>query len=108
MIELEIDRFFGRIASIRIDISDYENWCTEYRKFRNNYIWTTRDGNKVHIYNMTDSHLNNTISLVERKDPESVWSQILKQEQTYRDFLKRIKSLREELYVLEGVCDKVF
>lgn len=107
--ELEIDRFFGEIASIRMDISDYQNWCNEYQKFRNNYpAWTTKDGNKVHIYNMTDSHLSNTIAFVEKKDPEAIWLQILKQEQTYRKLLKKISSLKEELYVLEGICDKVF
>ena len=57
---------------------------------------------------MTDSHLSNTITFVEKKDPEAIWLQILKQEQTYRKLLKKISSLKEELYVLEGICDKVF
>lgn len=34
---------------------------------RHNYIWTMKDGTNINIKEMTDSHLENTINLIQER-----------------------------------------
>lgn len=105
----EIDRFFGKMASIRMDIQDYENWCEKYESFRREYPqWITRTNEAISIYDMEDDHLNNTIKMLEKKDKENSWLEVLKQEKTYRELKSKIKDLKKELSSYEDTADKVF
>lgn len=47
-----------------------ERWL----RARNNgdIVWTTKEGNQVPIKNMTDTHLVNTINMLERKSIEEL------------------------------------
>lgn len=47
-----------------------ERWL----RARNNgsIVWTTKEGNQVPIKDMTDTHLANTISMLERKSIEEL------------------------------------
>lgn len=35
-------------------------------------IWTTKNGEKIHVSNMTTSHIKNTIKMMERNDKEDL------------------------------------
>lgn len=37
-----------------------------------NIVWTTKEGNQVPIKDMTDTHLVNTINMLERKSIEEI------------------------------------
>lgn len=106
---LEIDGFFGEIASLRMDLSDYEKWCKNYESFRYKYPqWKMKNGKGINLYDMEDNHLANTIRLVEKKDPENTWLKVLKQEETYRKLKKEIFELKLSLERMEEISDKVF
>tara|TARA_R110001632_G_scaffold153622_2_gene271634 strand:+ start:817 stop:1059 length:243 start_codon:yes stop_codon:yes gene_type:complete len=51
---------------------------------RVNYRWTMRDGSKILIKDMTDSHLQNCINLVSRRDGQCESLDILKDEMKRR------------------------
>lgn len=106
-IDFEIDRFFGKIASIRMDIQDIEKWCNTYEGF--NYPkWTTKEGSQIALKDMTDEHLRNTISLVRRKDPTNTWLKALLQEKTYRELRIKLDSLISELENMEKISETIF
>lgn len=107
--DLEIDRFFGELASLRFDLDEFEEWCEKYEKFRYEYPkWTTKGGTKISIYKMTNEHLANTIALLKLRDSNSTWLKVLNQEQTYRNLQKRIEEYRCKINQMEDVMSVVF
>ena len=54
------------------------------RSIAKSKIWTTRDGRKIAFRDMTTSHLENTIRMLERNDFTDLWFPV-------------IASMREEL-----------
>lgn len=106
-IDFETDGFFGSMASMRMDLEDYNRWCRTYESF--NYPkWTMKDGNQIALGDMSDRHLANTIALVERKEPDNGWLVALKQEKTYRELKSKIKTLKSELAKMEEISNIVF
>lgn len=63
-------------------MSYYEDWIEydyeyedEYRRIEDEArigVWTTRDGEKIPVSEMTTRHINNTISFLERKDTNDI------------------------------------
>lgn len=108
-IDYEIEDFFGKIASIRMDKQTYENWCENYEAFRYKYPqWITKTNEAINIYDMDDNHINNTISMLEERDKNNSWIAILKQEKNYRELKNKIKELNIELSAYQKVANLVF
>ena len=103
-----MDRFFGRIASLRWDIENVETWMADYESKRPNYpAWETKDGRHIWIYEIEDSHLDNLIPFVQRKDPENQthWVDVFRAEKKYRQLAKELPRMKEELANMEFVLD---
>ena len=52
-----------------------------------NKIWTTKDGTKIPVSKMTDSHILNTINLIKRKDRHDYylpWIKVFEEEMRRR------------------------
>ena len=97
------------MSAITFEIDDLERWTGKYLANRYKYPkWSTRDGNKVAIHEMSDKHLENTIRLVERKDKDNEWLQVLECERIYRSVVPKLKRLKSELQHMSEVSDIVF
>ena len=51
-------------------------------------IWTTKDGTKIAVKDMTDSHIRNTINWIKRKDKYDYylpWIKVFEEELTGRE-----------------------
>lgn len=65
-----------------------------YDSMHNDYVhgilqWTTKEGEKILVSKMTDSHLQNTINHLKKKgstDASSIWIEILEIEQLKRSY----------------------
>ena len=106
-IDYETEQFFSEIASLRIDIQDFEEWCRKYKGFKYP-AWTMKNGKQISLSDMTDMHLKNTISMIEKKNPDNGWIKILKQEKRYREIRLILNDLNKRLDYLEKVSDNVF
>ena len=109
-IDDEISRFLGSMACLRWDIEDYEKWMADYESKRPNYpAWETRGGRHIWIYEIEDSHLDNLIPFIKRKDPENKthWLDLFKTEQRYRELKKKLPSLKDELQNMEETADNI-
>jgi len=53
----------------------------EYDKLRNG-IWTTNNGEEIHINDLSDGHLKNIINMLEKQGGE--WLAVMKEEQIRR------------------------
>ena len=47
-------------------------------------IWTTMNGERIHVKDMTTKHLQNTINFLIRNDGDKEWIDILKEELSRR------------------------
>jgi len=62
---------------------DFEMRKAEISKAADKHIWTTKDGTKVKVEDMTDSHLLNTYRYLERTDTMDLylsWLMVLQDE----------------------------
>ena len=106
-IDFETDGFFGEMASMRMDLETYKEWCRAYESF--NYPkWTMKDGNEIALGDMSVSHIDNSISMIGKKDPSNGWINIFKQEKKYRSLKDKIATLQLDLGKMEEIMDKVF
>lgn len=56
-------------------------------------VWKTKDGKKIHITDMTDEHLINSMNMLNRGAPQNeIWFDVLKSEAMRRKIKSPIKS----------------
>jgi len=99
------------MVSLRWDIEDYEKWMADYESKRQTYpAWVTKDGTHIWIYEIEDSHLDNLIPFIERKDPENKthWLDVFKAEKRYRELKAKMPKMKSELAHMEYVSDVCF
>jgi len=56
-------RVVGEVEDTGVQEPDFTWWCE-------NFMWSTKDGEKISVYDMEDRHLLNTIKFLERKTEE--------------------------------------
>ena len=99
------EQFFAH----HVQLQEECEWRAKWAVLRHNYPrWVTREGKEISIVQMTDTHLNNTIAFLERKNDSSraiqTWLRILRSEKYYREHPLAEAELREE----NEIIDKVF
>ena len=100
--------FCDSMACLRWDIEDYEKWMADYESKRPNYpTWETKDRTLIWIYEIEDSHLDNLIPFIQRKDPENKtnWIDVFRAEKRYRELKAKLPAMKSELQHMEYVSD---
>lgn len=95
-----ITEFYDRIATLSWKLRDYRDWVSSYEKMRDNGPdWVTKDGRRMKLRNISEDHLENLISYVQRRDPDNTthWYDVLKAEKKYRELKREIPLLEVEL-----------
>lgn len=106
-----VSSFFNELITLRWDIEDYTSWMKKYESQRYKYPeWITKSGKHIKIYDLEDSHLDNLISFVAKKDKENKthWIDVLKSEQRYRKLKSTVYDMQDKLAVMESIEDTVY
>lgn len=56
---------------MKVYLANLDDLITERRSRDKHLVWITKNGEMVPIREMSDSHLNNTINMLERKKEEN-------------------------------------
>lgn len=85
-------QFFGELLKLQLEKETYDNYINS--NIRNTYEWITKDGQHIKLSLIEDSHLNNIIRMVEKKQNEyATLLRILKLEKSYRKHYDEIINL---------------
>ena len=96
-----VSSFYNELLTMREKADFYSKWGkSEGRKS----IWTCKNGTKVRVMDMTDSHLNNTIKMLESKDPKHEALRYLKHESFYRFRYQNLLNEIDKYEHIENVC----
>lgn len=70
--------------------------------------WATKDGTQIWIYEIEDSHIDNLIPFIQRKDPENKtnWIDVFRAEKRYRQLKAKLPSMKAELFNMEMMADE--
>lgn len=99
------EQFFTEIVELEFQLQIYEEYKTH--PHRDNFKWTTKDGEKLTLRYITDSHLNNIIKCIEQKRiicNKNVFN-LLKLEYSFR---KNYHKIKQELSEYNRITDMVF
>ena len=101
-----IESFFSHAVDLRERINDSEKWIRAYLSQRKNYPeWVTKEGVRIKIGDITDSHLNNLLNFV----PEnSVWHKAFTYEKKYRYLKKNLPIWKAGTITNDEIIDVVF
>ena len=99
-----ISDFYDTMCGYRWKISDREEWVRKYEEARRDYPeWETRDGRKMRVEDIGDTHLENLIPFIKRRDPENKthWVDAFECEKRYRKIKSELPKMRKELREME-------
>ena len=99
------EQFFAHHTDLQEECAWRAKWASLRREYPD---WISREGKEVPITQMTDSHLDNLIAFLKRKNDGSkaieTWLNILQKERHYRD----TASLEAELQAENEIIDQCF
>jgi hypothetical protein len=108
MSAIDDQHFYNHMTSLSWDLDDYTEWMASYESQRDGYPdWVTKDRQHIKVRDITNSHLENLIHFVYRKDPdnETHWIDVLKAEKRYRELKKKVPQMKAELAHMREVSD---
>jgi hypothetical protein len=85
--------FFGEVAEAHLELDELTRWKEHYESKRDKYPpWITSSGQRIKVNDIEDSHLDNLLKFVKKKDPnnETKWYDAFKAEKFYREIGTRI------------------
>lgn len=98
------DQFFGELLKLQLTKETYDNYINS--NIRNTYEWVTKNGQHIKLSLIEDSHLNNIIKMVEKKQNEyAKLLRILKLEKSYREHYDETIKLIKEYH---RIADMIF
>lgn len=103
--------FFGEVAEARLELSELSRWKADYESKRDKYpSWITSSGQHIKVRNITNSHLENLLKFVKKRDPnnETKWYDIFKAEKFYRGINTRIAKAQLLCDKYSHIIDTVF
>lgn len=108
MAQLDYDeqRFNDHMVNVQLNIEYYGKWCKKYLEERKSYpLWKTKEGKEIKIEDITDSHLENLIPFVLKKDPKNQthWFDALERERYYRRLCKELRQLNAEYRYMQSI-----
>lgn len=63
-----LDKFLFDTMRVKEELDETRQFVEDYLKVRDNHIWETREGKKIPVSKMENSHLKNTIRYLERRE----------------------------------------
>ena len=96
------DQFFGKLAELYFTKETYDTYINS--NIRNTYEWVTKNGQHIKLSLIEDSHLNNIIKMVEKKQKEyAKLLRILKLEKDYREHYNETINLIKEYHKIANM-----
>lgn len=105
------EQFFNHVANIELELDEKITFKEKYEANRDKYPdWVTKDGTHIKVRDLTNSHLDNLLKFIPKKDPnnETKWINVIKCEIAYRSINQEIQALKEERDRLDMIIDTVF
>lgn len=98
------EQFFGKLAKLYFTKETYDTYIKS--NIRNTYEWITKSAQHIKLSLIEDSHLNNIIKMIEKKQNEyTTLLRILKLEKSYREHYNEIINLIKEYH---KIADTIF
>lgn len=103
--------FFSEVAETHLELDELTHWKEHYESKRDKYPpWITSSGQQIKVKDITNSHLENLLKFVKKKDPnnETKWYSVFKAEKFYRKIDARLAEAQLLCDDYYGVIEKVF
>lgn len=95
-------QFFGKLLKLQLTKETYDSYINS--NIRNTYEWITKNGQHIKLSLIENSHLNNIIRMVEKKQNEyATLLRILKLEKSYREHYDEIVKLIKEYHKIADI-----